>query len=130
MIVRNDAREATIDFIGKRLPLVIGPQSGLDMRDGFYSGSGYQTLVTKTQMDNGRGMRGGHGFSPSREALQSSFVARGPSVRSRGSLGVIRMTQIAPTLARWLGVGLSPLADGPIDALIQPATPSTQAQRR
>jgi len=31
------------------------------------------------------------------------------------------MTRIAPTVARWLGVGLSPLADQPLERLIAPA---------
>lgn len=101
---------------------------GIDMRSGFYSGGGHETLVAPTRMDNGRGMRGGHGFSPLRPELYSSLVVRGPSVRTRGKLGIVRMTQIAPTLARWLDVGLSPRADNPIEALITPATPATQLQ--
>jgi hypothetical protein len=32
-----------------------------------------------------------------------------------GNLGVVRMTQIAPTIASWLGVALSPGADAPLD---------------
>lgn len=53
-------------------------------------------------------------------------VAAGLSLTGAGgSLGVIRMTQIAPTLARWLDVGLSPRADAPIDTLVAPVPART-----
>jgi len=39
----------------------------------------------------------------------------GPSEQARGSVGVIRMTQIAPTLASILDVVLSPAAARPLD---------------
>lgn len=77
----------------------------LDVVDGYYTSSAFDELLgTPTS-------RGGHGFDPAREALRASFIAAGPAVERRGSLGLIRMTQIAPTLARMLGVGLSPAAD-------------------
>ena len=75
-------------------------------------------------------MRGGHGFSPLRPELHSTFVIAGPSIRKGGRLGVVRMTQIAPTLARWLGVGLSPQADAPIDALVPKAVTSCLCPER
>jgi predicted AlkP superfamily pyrophosphatase or phosphodiesterase len=78
---------------------------GLDVVDGFYTGGGHETLVTDATM------RGGHGFDPTRPGLQASFLLSGPSVTRRGTVGTIRLTQIAPTLARILGVGLSPEAD-------------------
>ncbi len=81
---------------------------GIDMVDGFYTAAGHDVLVKPSVS------RGGHGFDPERPALHASFVLAGPSVAARGSLGVIRMTRIAPTLAAILGVGLSPSADRPI----------------
>lgn len=77
----------------------------VDMADGFYTGLGTDALVAPTKD------KGGHGFDPNRPALHASFIFAGPGVHRRGSLGTIRMTEIAPTLARILGVGLSPLAD-------------------
>jgi predicted AlkP superfamily pyrophosphatase or phosphodiesterase len=77
----------------------------LDVIDGFYTGGGHDALVVPTRS------KGGHGFDPSRPAMRSSFIAAGPGIARRGSLGTIRLTQIAPTLARILGVGLSPRAD-------------------
>lgn len=77
----------------------------IDMADGFYTGAGTAALLGSP------GSKGGHGYDPTRPALYGSFMARGPALIRRGSLGIIRMTQIAPTLARVLGVGLAPQAD-------------------
>ena len=57
--------------------------------------------------------KGGHGFAPDRPALHASLILTGPTIERRGSLGVVRMTQVAPTLARILGVSLSPAAASP-----------------
>lgn len=81
---------------------------GLDVVDGFYSSGGHDVLVTAA------GSKGGHGFAPEREALHSSFVMSGPPVQRRGGIGVIRMTQIAPTLAAILDVSLARDAAAPI----------------
>lgn len=81
---------------------------GLDVKNGWYTGGGYETLVVRT----GR-VRGGHGFAPFRPELHASLILNGPGVPRR-NLGVVRMTQLAPTLARMLGVSLSAQADTPI----------------
>jgi predicted AlkP superfamily pyrophosphatase or phosphodiesterase len=81
---------------------------GLDVVDGFYTGGGTDVLVKPSST------KGGHGFGPDRKALQSSFILSGPTVQRRGNVGVIPMTQIAPTLARILGVSLSPEAAKPL----------------
>lgn len=77
----------------------------IDMADGFYSGAGTASLLGTPES------KGGHGFDPTRPALHASFIASGPAFTRRGSLGIIRMTQVAPTLAHVLGVGLTPQAD-------------------
>lgn len=82
---------------------------GLDMADGFYSGPGHDVLVKASPN------KGGHGFGPEREALHAAFVMAGPAVQRRGSVGVVRMTRIAPTLASILGIALAPDAGAPID---------------
>lgn len=81
---------------------------GLDVVDGFYTGGGHDEVVKPSTT------KGGHGFAPDRAALHASFILTGPSVQRRGNLGVIRMTQVAPTLARILGVSLSPAAAKPL----------------
>lgn len=82
---------------------------GLDVVDGFYTGGDHDVLVKPATS------KGGHGFDPARPALYSSFILAGPSVPARGSVGVIRMTQIAPTLASILDVTLSPAAAQPVN---------------
>ena len=58
--------------------------------------------------------KGTHGHVPNRPELQASLILSGPGVASRGDLGVVRMTSIAPTVARILGVELSREADRPL----------------
>jgi predicted AlkP superfamily pyrophosphatase or phosphodiesterase len=89
---------------------------GLDVVDGFYTAGGHDVLLKPTPT------KGGHGFAPDRQALRSSFILTGPSVTRRGSVGVIRMTQIAPTLASILGVSLSPKAAQPLETASSPAS--------
>jgi len=76
---------------------------------GFYTGGGNDIVVKASTS------RGGHGFDPERPALHASLILNGAAVSKRGSLGVVRMTQIAPTLASILGVGLSPSAGRPVN---------------
>jgi len=95
---------------------------GIDMQSGFYTGGGHDTLLAGLSMNDGRPMSGGHGFDPRRPELHASLIVSGPNARGRGPLGVVRMTQIAPTVARWLGVGLSPLVDQPLDKILPAAS--------
>jgi predicted AlkP superfamily pyrophosphatase or phosphodiesterase len=81
---------------------------GIDMRNGFYSGSGHATLVEPSTS------RGGHGFDPERPELHASLILHGGPFQGGGDLGIVRMTQIGPTLAAFLGVRLSEEADAPL----------------
>lgn len=89
---------------------------GLDMSEGFYTNSGHDALMRPT-----RG-KGGHGFDPRRREMHAAFVIAGPGVARCGSLGVIRMTQVAPTIASVFRVGLSPEADRAVDGLVEAGT--------
>jgi predicted AlkP superfamily pyrophosphatase or phosphodiesterase len=88
-----------------------GAAFGMDYIDGFYSGEGHDVVLKPSTS------KGGHGFDPDRPALHGSFIMTGPDVRARGSIGIVKMTQIAPTFASILGVGLSPAADKPLEML-------------
>ncbi len=90
---------------------------GIGMQPQFYLGSGHDVLMTDT------GSKGGHGFDPTIPDMHSSLILSGPGLKGRGNLGVVRMTQIAPTLARLLNVSLSPQADQPLEALLKIPTP-------
>ena len=99
--------------------------SGSTCNPGSTLAGGHDTLLAGVSMNDGRAMSGGHGFDPRRPELHASLIVSGPNAQGRGNLGVVRMTQIAPTVARWLGVGLSPLADQPLDKLL----PAAASQR-
>lgn len=58
--------------------------------------------------------KGTHGYVPDRDELHASLILAGAGSTRRGDLGVVPMTRIAPTLARVLGVELSPEADQPL----------------
>jgi hypothetical protein len=45
---------------------------------------------------------GTHGWPPGHPAMAASLIAFGPAV-PHVSLGTVEMTDIAPTIARWLG---------------------------
>jgi predicted AlkP superfamily pyrophosphatase or phosphodiesterase len=91
---------------------------GFDVVDGFYTGGGHDVLVRASSS------KGGHGFGPERPALHASLVMAGPAVTRRGSLGVVKMTQVAPTLAAILDVRLAADAARPLDV----ALPTTTAR--
>lgn len=59
---------------------------------------------------------GNHGWPPSDPAMAASLIAFGPAV-PHVSLGTIDMVDIAPTIARWLGVALPSATGHPIEAL-------------
>jgi hypothetical protein len=80
----------------------------LDMQAGFYTGSDHDVLLRASSS------KGGHGFDPTRPELYASLVMAGPDVPQAGSLGVVRMSQVAPTIAAWFDVGLSQRADAPL----------------
>jgi len=75
------------------------------MKPGFYTGTSHTALLQPTTS------KGGHGFDPTMPQLHASLIMAGPAVTMKGDLGVVRMTQVAPTLARWFGVRLSAQAD-------------------
>jgi predicted AlkP superfamily pyrophosphatase or phosphodiesterase len=60
--------------------------------------------------------RGHHGFPPTDPAMAASFLAIGPKIAHR-DLGAIKMTDVAPTIARWLGITLSGATGTPIPDL-------------
>jgi predicted AlkP superfamily pyrophosphatase or phosphodiesterase len=49
---------------------------------------------------------GAHGYLPTRPELRAAFFAEGPGIAHGKNLGLVDMRQIAPTVARELGVTL------------------------
>ncbi|HEX4758969.1 MAG TPA: ectonucleotide pyrophosphatase/phosphodiesterase [Terracidiphilus sp.] len=69
-------------------------------KPGYYAGAAISgSLVTDIP-----GNRGSHGFSPEYPEMRASFFASGAGVAHHRDLGVVDMRQIAPTVARILGV--------------------------
>ena len=62
-------------------------------------------------LDSPSALKGMHGNFPEHPEMHSSLFLAGPGVPRRGSLGAVDMLDIAPTLARCLGVAL-PTAQG------------------
>lgn len=59
-----------------------------------------------------------HGYPPTLAAMNASLIVTGPGLAGVGDVGQVRLTQVAPTLARLLGVSLSAQADAPIGAIV------------
>lgn len=81
----------------------------LDARAGFYFAAG-----AAGEWRSPSAKRGTHGYSPEQPEMQAGFVLSAPGLRTRGDLGVIGMTAIAPTVARFLGIELSAQAAPPL----------------
>jgi hypothetical protein len=58
--------------------------------------------------------RGTHGYLPSDANMAASFLALGGRVQPR-DLGTIRMIDIAPTAARWLGISMPTAIGTPLE---------------
>jgi predicted AlkP superfamily pyrophosphatase or phosphodiesterase len=119
-------REQTRALLDK---LAAEPASGIDRvldaatlhaRGGFPPASflvglkpGWQMVSTLTGSMLGNGKGGTHGHLPDVAELRASFFLIGPGVPAGRALGLIDMRDVAPTLARRVGLSLS-TADGKI----------------
>jgi len=81
----------------------------LDAREGFAFGAGISGEVSEPSDDEGT-----HGHAPDRSELYASLILSAPGLERRGDLGVVPMTSIAPTVARYLGLQLAPQAGAPL----------------
>jgi predicted AlkP superfamily pyrophosphatase or phosphodiesterase len=66
--------------------------------------------------------RGTHGWPPDDPAMAASLIAYGPAV-PHVALGTVQMIDIAPTIARWLGVPLPAATGAPIAPLVAAGAP-------
>jgi predicted AlkP superfamily pyrophosphatase or phosphodiesterase len=67
------------------------------------------------------GSRGTHGYHPDAPEMAASFLAFGPPLSPR-ALGGVRMIDLAPTFARWLGVELGGATGTPLELPLAAAT--------
>ncbi|MAG29383.1 MAG: hypothetical protein CL908_00630 [Deltaproteobacteria bacterium] len=71
-----------------------------------------------------RDLKGMHGYLPGLPEMATGFIARGPGIRQGVEIPLIRQLDVAPTLARLLGVELG-RADGlPIAGLLEEPEPA------
>jgi predicted AlkP superfamily pyrophosphatase or phosphodiesterase len=79
-------------------------------KPGYYGGNNLRgDLVTPIEEPHG-----GHGFAPSFPEMRASFFAFGRGIAVHRDLGVVAMTQIAPTIAQLLGVALPTAKSAPL----------------
>jgi predicted AlkP superfamily pyrophosphatase or phosphodiesterase len=78
----------------------------LDAAPGFYFSDRSQGPAVRVSNKD----RGTHGQLPSRPGLEASFIAVGQGIASGKNVGRVSLTQVAPTLARLLGLPTGILA--------------------
>jgi predicted AlkP superfamily pyrophosphatase or phosphodiesterase len=78
----------------------------LDAADGFCFTDRFDGPVVRS----GSRDRGTHGHLPTRAGMEASFIAAGPGIVPGRNLGRIQLMDVAPTLARLLGVAFDELA--------------------
>ena len=61
----------------------------------------------------GKSTTGTHGYLPFRHELEASFIAWGPDIRAGADLHTIRMTEIAPTILKAMGIDDPKFGDRP-----------------
>jgi len=83
----------------------------LDAAQGYYFSDRNEGPLVRDSVDD----RGAHGHLPSQTGLDACFIAVGPGIKNGKTLGRISITQVAPTLARILGL--------PVGALISESEP-------
>lgn len=77
----------------------------LEAADGFMFSPSFEGELTEATSE-----RGAHGYSPDRKEMLATFILAGDGVAPR-DLGVVSMIDVAPTIARIMGVEL-PSTDG------------------
>jgi len=82
----------------------------LEAADGYV----FQEGVKGSWVTRPSGSRAHHGWFPDHPAMRASFLAYGDGIRP-GALGEVRLIDVAPTVARWLGVRLPAATGRPID---------------
>ncbi len=75
-------------------------------KPGWYFGGGFDAPIVRSVKPGGT-----HGYLPELPEMNSAFFIAGPGVEAKRNLGQMDMRDIAPTLARLLGVEL-PSAEG------------------
>jgi predicted AlkP superfamily pyrophosphatase or phosphodiesterase len=93
----------------KELAAEPAAQMALEAATGYaFSRGAAGELLAKKQSTTGT-----HGYLPFRHELESSFIAWGPDIRAGADLHTIRMTEIAPTILKAMGIDAPKFGDRP-----------------
>jgi len=84
-------------------------QMALEAPTGYAFGSG----AAGDLISRGKSITGTHGYLPFRRELEASFIAWGPDIRAGVDLHTIRMTEIAPTILKAMGIDDPDFGDEP-----------------
>jgi predicted AlkP superfamily pyrophosphatase or phosphodiesterase len=84
-------------------------QMALEAPTGYAFGSG----AAGELISRGKSITGAHGYLPYRRQLEASFIAWGPDIRAGVDLHTIRMTEIAPTILKAMGIDDPKFGDEP-----------------
>jgi predicted AlkP superfamily pyrophosphatase or phosphodiesterase len=102
------AEYASPESMPRMADVVVAAAEGVAFVDGV-DGAAIETVPTS----------GAHGYLNSDPDMRAIFIASGAGVKPGASLGVIRNVDVAPTLARWLGVALPTATGQPLTAIMR-----------
>jgi predicted AlkP superfamily pyrophosphatase or phosphodiesterase len=77
------------------------------------TGYGFSSEAAGDMISPGKGITGTHGYLPFRRELEASFIAWGPGIKAGVELHTIRMTEIAPTILKAMGIDDPKFGDEP-----------------
>ena len=87
----------------------------LEAADGFMFSPSIDGELTEATSE-----RGAHGYSPDRKEMQATLILSGDGVKRGATLGPVEMTDVAPTVAKLLGVTLASADGKPLDGALTP----------
>ncbi len=87
-----------------------GAYAVLDAEPGFAFAGG----LTGPAVSPTTELRGTHGHAPDRPELNACLILRGPAIRAGARIPPVRLLDVAPTIARILGLDLGPQVQGRI----------------
>ena len=92
----------------------------IEAAEGFAFSSAYTGELIVPTAENSVA---GHGWAPDRPEMRASLIFSGPAIAA-GRLEDARLVDVAPTIARWLGLNI-PKADGkPLPVKLRPTVPA------
>lgn len=84
------------------------------LRAGYAFGGGFDNPLRRTPTMT----KGIHGYVPDGPDMHAALVVAAPTAEPGSRIGIVDMTDIAPTIARWLGLDLGEIDGSPIASLL------------